>query len=76
MTHVSLFQNVTMISEFTFTEMMETDNDSDSRQKPKESFFYCDNKCLKGVLVRLKADDQLNVNLKVYIRYLRTHLGT
>lgn len=64
------FQLKTAANGLNYTEMMEVDYDCDKQQNPKESsFFYCsDDRYFKGVLVRLKAIDDLNTKLKVYFR--------
>lgn len=44
--------------------------DYDTSYQPKESsFFYGNDKCFKGVLLRLKSIDDLNIVLKTYITY-------
>lgn len=41
-----------------------------------EYFFLCKDGYFKGVLVRLKTIDPLNINMKVYVRYLSRILST
>lgn len=51
------------------TEMMEVDGDRNQKAKSQEViFFYSADSYFKGVLVRLKVADKLNIRLKIYIR--------
>jgi hypothetical protein len=50
------------------TEKMDVDDACGPRTLKDSRFFYSDDNYFKGMLVRLRLVDQLNVNLKVYIR--------
>jgi hypothetical protein len=50
---------------FNNTERMDVDA---TRNENSKYFFYCHENYFKGMLVRLKTIDLLNVNMKVYLR--------
>jgi hypothetical protein len=55
-------------SKFNATEKMEIDFDA-SKVKLRDSlFYYCKDNYFKGMLVRLKVINLLQIKLKVYLR--------